>query len=215
MPKIVKYLGERFARLVVIGTASHRGHHPHWVCRCDCGNEVTVSASNLRSGMTRSCGCLAREVAIALNTTHERTRTTEHTAWVNMRQRCSNPNNPSFDKYGGRGIRVCSRWLESFENFFADMGERPPATSLDRKDNNGNYEPGNCRWATFTVQVANRRPFTTKASLRLDVSGEVKTIHEWARLRSLRPSTIYGRLDSGWTPERAVNTPTDKRYATR
>lgn len=125
-------------------------------CLCECGERTTALLAHLRSGATTSCGCNAR--------THGHTRggrSPTYICWMAMRARCANPKDPGFGYYGGRGITVCDRWRGSFENFLADMGERPEGLTLDRVDNSGNYEPGNCRWATWSEQNLNRRPWGT------------------------------------------------------
>ena len=136
-----------------------------WLCLCACGEQRTVSGSNLIGGISKSCGCLKSERTKARKTTHGHTKrsgTKRLTSkafgvWSSMRQRCTNPNNDHYQYYGARGISVCKRW-ENFENFLADMGEPPPKLTLERKNNDGNYEPGNCRWATYLEQAANKRP---------------------------------------------------------
>jgi hypothetical protein len=135
----------------------------HWQCRCACGKTALVTSGNLRRGTSLSCGCLQQELARTRHTTHgEAQKTPEYIAWDNMKARCSNPKHKRFKDWGGRGIKVCERWLV-YANFLADMGRKPdPSLSIERSDNDGDYEPNNCYWATTTEQSRNRRPRTTK-----------------------------------------------------
>lgn len=168
MPNAVDLTGKRFGRLVarkVVYVDLHLHGKPFkrraWDCLCDCGKSAPVQTQKLLSGHTTSCGCFNREknnaAVSAANRRHGGTGTAEYQAWLNMRKRCLDPNLPAYKNYGGRGITICERW-ESFENFLADMGMKPsPKLTLERKNNNGNYEPGNCKWATRKEQRANQR----------------------------------------------------------
>lgn len=155
--RTVDISGKRFGRLTVVRlTDERRNHHCVWECICDCGSMAMVSGSSLRSGVTKSCGCLSLEVKVARFTKHGMEGTRTYRSWVAMRARCNNPKTRDYASYGGRGITVCERW-ESFENFLEDMGERPPGKSLDRINNDLGYLPDNCRWATAKEQANNRR----------------------------------------------------------
>ncbi len=146
--------GQRFGRLVAVQVASHAP--VKWLCRCDCGETTTARSSHLREGATRSCGCGEGLTKHGHGARGSR-RSSEYTAWANMLARCERPNHPSYPDYGARGITVCERW-HVFENFLADMGPKPGGLTLDRIENDGNYEPGNCRWATYSQQNTNQRP---------------------------------------------------------
>jgi len=150
----IDLLGKIFGRLEVLrreGTGN--SGNILWRCRCDCGKEIVTTGNHLRTNHTTSCGCYSRDI----HTTHGMTGSMERSIWNSMIQRCTNPNNSRFESYGGRGIKVCERWLNSFSNFYEDMGDKPKGLSLDREDNDGPYCKNNCRWATREEQNNNKR----------------------------------------------------------
>lgn len=203
--------GKKFGRLTVMGL-SHVNKHRCWVvlCRCSCGKrDVKVLFTALRAGTTRSCGCLHREVAARMG---RRSKTHGHAtakrpsktyaAWSRMKSRCMNPNHTRYARWGGRGIAVCARWLTSFANFLSDMGVRPRGKSLERKNNDKNYTPGNCTWATPSEQGNNRR-----STRRLTFRGRTQSLSQWAKDVGLKRLTLHMRLKRGASLRAALTAP--------
>lgn len=179
--------GDRFGRLVAVSHSRNRDGCSQWVCECDCGNQATVRAGYLRSGKTKSCGCLKAEMLSGgIAKTHGHYGTGTHKSWDSMIQRCTNPADPSWSRYGGQGVIVDPAWLASFESFLADMGVRPRGKTLDRfPDCHGNYEPGNCRWATPAEQANNKRNSRT-----IEYNGAILNGRELAALTGMNYHTV-------------------------
>lgn len=154
--RVIDLTGKSFNRLTVLRRNGSKSNFAAWECRCICGNIVTVAGVNLRKGHTTSCGCAVKDFIVGVNKTHGCTGTPTYRSWLKMRERCLDESNIGFALYKGKGITVCERWRDSFENFLADMGERPEGASLDRIDSSGPYTPDNCRWASATTQSRNR-----------------------------------------------------------
>lgn len=211
MSPIVDCAGHRFGRLVVLKLVEVRPRvGTIWLCQCDCGNQVPVPRKLFAHGKTKSCGCLLRDHGRSLPKRQPRhghatkgQLTAEYAAWRAMRNRCGYPGDISYHRYGGRGIRVCERWNE-FEAFLADIGKRPSRNhSLERKDNNGNYEPGNVRWATRKEQGRN-----TSVNRIVSIKGRDMTLAE--AMETFAPhtpkGTITSRLSRGWDVYQAIFT---------
>lgn len=206
-PRFNDLTGMRFERLVVQGYAgltTSKRPRSLWKCLCDCGREKLASTQSLRAGQSRSCGCLTREINAKIHTTHGLSSAAEYQCWANAIQRCTNAKSKDFHLYGGRGIAVCDRWLNSFENFIADMGPRPEdCNSLDRFPNqNGNYEPGNCRWATPAMQGVN-----TGRNVFYEHDGKRLCLSAWARETGIKRATLEGRIRRGQSFAMAIGKP--------
>lgn len=206
--------GNRYGRLVVLSFAGRRGGKTMWKCECDCGTIKDVSSSSLLSGYTRSCGCLHRDVYSTWtppNKTHGMKDSAEFNIWSMMKNRCTNPNCNRHQFYKDKGIKVCDRWLGpyGFIHFIEDMGMRPgPRYSIDRIDNDGDYCPENCRWATKKEQSNNQ-----SRNLILEYNGKKNTLALWCDELGLNYKRTWKRLKDGWSVKRAFEEPLDPRFA--
>lgn len=201
------YSGQRFGRLTALALVERRDDNDHiWRFACECGNTKDARIKSVRSGHTTSCGCAFRDMMIERNTTHGMSRQLASTyrSWKDMRSRCLNQNDFDYADYGGRGIAVCERWKD-FAAFVADMGKRPGGRTLDRINVNGDYEPGNCRWADPKMQANNKR-----SNHVIEYRGETKTLSQWCDVFGIEPSKVRYRIKAGW-PMGRVFSPEDGR----
>lgn len=185
--------GQRFGRLTVLEFSHIQDGRAFWRCLCDCGTNAIVNGRNLRQRLTMSCGCIRTENVTERNTTHGMTFTSEFSCWTAIISRCTNPKNSHFKYYGGRGIAVCQRWLDSFENFFEDMGPNPsPKHTIDRKDNDGPYCKENCRWATRKEQGQNKRN-----NVKITFRGKTQCASAWSMELGISRKTVVRRHRNG------------------
>lgn len=198
-PPILDLTGHVFERLTVVEMAPGKLRRSRlWKCICQCGNVKVTSSHMLRTGHAKSCGCLNVE-KYSTPRKHGACNTPEYTAWKDMKRRCFNEHASNYRRYGERGISICERWLD-FSNFLADMGPRPSSEmSIERVNNDGNYEPGNCIWATAFVQANN-----TCRNRYLEIDGRRQTVSQWALERGLDRGIVRRRLDRGMAPELAI-----------
>lgn len=200
--------GQRFCRWAVLGRSQETDClKTMWRCRCECGTVRDVVGKSLTRGISKSCGCYGREVASATTIkrckTHGMSRTRAFSIWSGMLGRCLNVTNENYPQYGGRGIKVCDRWAKSFAAFFEDMGPPPCKHTIDRIDNDGHYEPSNCRWATSTEQNRNRNSYNRV----IEHAGRSATVAEWVEITGLTYTAIWQRLGRGWPIEKVLTTP--------
>lgn len=199
-------IGQRFGNYTIIAKSDRRlpsGGRPFYACRCDCGSVREVNIQILRSGRAKGCGCRLFK--------HGMRHTPLYGVWQAMINRCHNPNVDRFRDYGGRGIKVCDRWRGSFQAFFDDMGDRPSDDhQIDRIDNDGDYEPGNCRWVPRKDQQRNKRN-----NHLIEWKGETRTLVEWAAFLGISRKALSWRIHSGWTIEEAFTRPVVSRKTDR
>lgn len=206
----VDLAGRRFGRWTVEELGKLVGGRRYWLCACDCGVRKQVKGDHLNSGASTSCGCWKKDRASA-QTIHggnrRGARTPEYASWAAMVARCTNEKDRLFKYYGARGIKVCARWRNSFQAFLEDLGQRPEGMTLERVDNDGDYEPGNVKWATRTEQARNKR-----SSRRISWRGTTRVLVEWAEVLGIPYKTLHSRLNKyGWSVDRAFSTPYGSR----
>ncbi len=198
--KALDLTGTTSGRIVVICRDFSRTDkkNSYWKCRCECGIEFVASGINIKSGNTKSCGCTTKSLG-----GKSKDFPKEYKVWSGMKIRCNNTDYSRYHMYGGRGIKVCDRWQESFLNFFEDMGPCPPGMSIDRVDNDKGYSPDNCVWRSIEEQNNNRGDY----NLHVTINGEEKTASQWAKQYGRDPSLVIKRLRNGWDPLKALTTP--------
>lgn len=207
MGKIIDLTGNIYGRLTVLKFDHIKDSRAYWLCQCSCGKTSTVSKHELErkdGRSTKSCGCLKEEARIKRCVTHGDTKSKEHRTWMSIKARCHRVTQAHYFNYGGRGIIVCDRWRYSYENFLSDMGRAPsPKHSIGRINNDGNYEPGNCRWEDSFQQANN-----TRGNVPVTINGKTQNLRHWAKEMGIHENTLYNRINQmGWTPEQAVTTP--------
>lgn len=203
---IIPMEGRTFGHCTVIERVEDNNRRLQYLCRCECGNEFEALGENLRSLHTQSCGCYRDNKNRKLHEKHKElsyyNHSPEYKTWKSLRGRCNNPNNPKYSRYGGRGIKVDERWND-YANFLKDMGRRPSNKhTIDRINNDGNYSPENCRWATRTEQSRNR-----SNTLSLTFNGITKTLQEWSEQTGLDYSALQWRRNSGWPVDEILTIP--------
>lgn len=211
MSKFIDRTGQKFGRLTLIERVeNNKFNQVQWKCRCDCGKEVIVKAYSLTTGQTKSCGCLKKEqnyINIA-KVKHNMTNTRLYNIWRDMKSRCLNPNNKRHKFYFDKGITVCDEWKNDFMNFYnwaINNGYRDNLT-IDRINNNGNYGPKNCRWATITEQNNNQ-----SNNIRIKYNESEYTLSELSKIYNIKRATLYDRIKRGWTIDEALNRKVAKR----
>lgn len=211
MGRLQDLTGQTFGRLTVVERTENKGKDAAWLCRCQCGKEISVTGHHLKTGHTKSCGCYKTQLIIEQgrkNATHGMKKTRLYKIWSSMKVRCSDPNVENYPAYGGRGINVCEEWRSSFESFrdWAFANGYNNKLTIDRIDVNGNYEPSNCRWATIKEQSNNKR-----TNRLISYKGKTQTLTQWADEIGFLPSTLSERIRTGWSIEKALTTPVQKR----
>lgn len=196
--------GRKFAYLTVLERDLSKKNGTYWICMCDCGNIKSVRSDHLRKNLVKSCGCHNSKISSKNNSTHHDSKTRLYNIWCSMKGRCNNSNNDAYSNYGGRGIKVCDEWNDSFESFkeWANSSGYTDKLTIDRIDNDGNYCPENCKWSTYSEQANNRR-----SSNIIYIGLSKGTLSQWLKIYSMSHGVFYSRINAGWTVESAITTP--------
>lgn len=206
MPRPINFIGMRFGMLEVIERAENSKHgESRWVCRCDCGNTITLTQRQIKEKTKDNCGCVKRK---HFNATHGCSNTRLYNTWALMIERCERPTNRAYKYYGQRGITVCKEWHDFLEfKAWADATKPNDDYTLDRKDNNKGYSPDNCRWVDKKTQANNRR-----SNVEIEYKGETHSLTEWCERIGFDYKRVHNRMYKlGWSFEKAISTPVDKR----
>lgn len=206
MPPLKDLTGQRFGRLIVLSKRKeNKGVQPQWECLCDCGNVCIVTSNHLLMNRTQSCGCLQKERAKQTNTKHGGRYHSLYSTWLDIKKRCYNPNSHDYHNYGGRGIQMCEEWRNNFDIFeeWCLSHGYAKGLSIDRINNNGNYEPSNCRWVSNKTQCNNKR-----TNFIITYNNETHTLMEWSEITGIKWGTIRKRIvEYHWSIEKALTTP--------
>lgn len=208
---IEDYIGSKYGRLTIVSYDTKKGSSHYVNCKCECGNTKSIRLSRLKSGETKSCGCIRKElfqVNRQGNIIHGQSDTRLHSIYRSMKARCYKEHHRSYSHYGGRGIKICDEWLDDFMNFYNwayDNGYDDTLT-IDRIDNNGNYEPNNCRWITEAEQHNN-----TSRNINITYNGETKTLKQWSEIKGINYSTLVNRYKRGWSVKDMLTKPVKRK----
>lgn len=209
MGKFIDLTEQVFGRLTVVErTENSKTGKTRWRCKCDCGNITTPYATDLRRQNTKSCGCLNKEATTKRNFIHGMSHSSEHNIWWAMVQRCYNPKDQAFSRYGGRGITICNEWRTDFMAFFNHIGPRPSKNySIERVNNNKGYKPGNVKWGTRIEQSNNKRD-----NHPITFNGQTKNLTQWARSAGINKKTLFNRINTlNWPIEKALTQPVQSK----
>lgn len=207
MQELLDLTGQIFSRLTVLSFYPNNRRGRYWLCQCECGNKTIVRGGLLRNAQTRSCGCMQRDAASRSSFKHGMAGSLEHHSWCGMINRTTTKKVKGINRYIERNITVCDEWANSFEQFYKDMGAKPSSEySIDRINNDGNYEPSNCRWATIIEQNNNK-----STCVNIQIDGITRTATQWAEITGIDRNAIYRRIKDGWSPERAIMAPPRSR----